>query len=1118
LTSPWDIKNGYIEYLKGKTRVEELYAQNGDSTVTLNTSALLFDEVPGVIGDETIVDHQGIRSFETLTEYSQLNADSLYFTYAPDFITNYRDVRESSFTPEKLSIKDSLEVAQLTNNALKFDYSEFPGDYAYYGHDSLSFAYNYNVLLPFFSNMDANKLEFWSVGGESKHYAGASEHYIADDSLIVSAFGIVNKGNSANTAYDRFRLEANDFTMRNDARWTTFDFITPANTNATTFKMYPGTGLSEYFTLGPSPFDPLSAQLTMQTDSLRSVCLAGHDGVGQLCLYDHGVTAFQMTAQGVFGGAEFTMFDKTELIAAQLYINSNNHPEFEMNTGIFRINNNEQNEAVTITTVNDGGQMTLYGPNGFANTSAGGFFNPNHGYSTVNGSNGLPNAWMLASEKGGMIQVFDTSFMEKVNIFAENNAGKQTFFGSNGQPNIQMGTFGNVDRGFIGVNNENGTGLATLSVVDNGGALVVSKSNSDPGINAFINGDKQSELDIFDGLFRMYDSRRFTSIEASTINGFGTQKFFGENGKLNVAITEAISSTDHGLISIYDENELNQVGLAATDNGGAFLMRRKDGTYSVDALVNGNDNVQMSVYGGDLAVRTKDNFPAVVSSSVNGFGEQKIYGPNGKLNFAVENGFNSQDHGQISVYDESELNQAGLAATDNGGAFLMRRKDGTYSVDALVNGNDNVQMSVYGGDLAVRTKDNFPAVVSSSVNGFGEQKIYGPNGKLNFAVENGFNSQDHGQISVYDESELNQVGLAATDNGGAFLMRRKDGTYSVDALVNGNDDVNMSIYGGSLNVRTKTNFPAISASSQNGFGELNLYGGDNQAFMRIGASGAANNNGHLFLNNSSGSTAMGLTSNDDGGVFFVSNTNSFATISNTFDDNDRIILDISSGDLKVNSGEVGLFENNKKKASIYTVSGTGQMVLNGANNNTNVAIGTFPFFGDLNRGYVAVNGTDGAAQGYLTSNDNGGQLVINNSSNQNRAGIFTNEFGQGVSYADVKNFKMDHPQDETKEIWYASLEGPEAAAYERGTATLENGTAFIPFTEHYQLVANAETMTVLVTPLSAESTGLAVVEKTDKGFYVKELFKGKGTYQFDWEVKSVRKGYENFEVIRDKKN
>jgi hypothetical protein len=31
---------------------------------------------------------------------------------------------------------------------------------------------------------------------------------------------------------------------------------------------------------------------------------------------------------------------------------------------------------------------------------------------------------------------------------------------------------------------------------------------------------------------------------------------------------------------------------------------------------------------------------------------------------------------------------------------------------------------------------------------------------------------------------------------------------------------------------------------------------------------------------------------------------------------------------------------------------------------------------------------------------------------------------------------------------------------------------------------------------------------------VRELMKGKGNFSFDWEAKGVRKGYENYQVIR----
>jgi hypothetical protein len=138
------------------------------------------------------------------------------------------------------------------------------------------------------------------------------------------------------------------------------------------------------------------------------------------------------------------------------------------------------------------------------------------------------------------------------------------------------------------------------------------------------------------------------------------------------------------------------------------------------------------------------------------------------------------------------------------------------------------------------------------------------------------------------------------------------------------------------------------------------------------------------------------------------------------------------------------------------------------------------------------------------------------SSGVNKAGMFVNVSNQGVLFADVKNFRMDDPRDKDKEIWYACVEGPEAAAYERGTATLRKGTAEIKFSDHFEIVANPKTMTVIITPLSADSKGLAVVEKTATGFKVKEMFQGTGDYEFDWEVKCVRKGYEDYKVVRSK--
>ncbi|PHN01557.1 T9SS type A sorting domain-containing protein [Flavilitoribacter nigricans] len=161
------------------------------------------------------------------------------------------------------------------------------------------------------------------------------------------------------------------------------------------------------------------------------------------------------------------------------------------------------------------------------------------------------------------------------------------------------------------------------------------------------------------------------------------------------------------------------------------------------------------------------------------------------------------------------------------------------------------------------------------------------------------------------------------------------------------------------------------------------------------------------------------------------------------------------------------------------------------------------------------NGFENASLTWPTGRPNAGYVIAQDPAGQIQAGLIVNADGSGSVFADTKNFRMAHPEQPGKEIWYASLEGPEAAAYERGTAQLQYGQTFIPFSDHFRLVVNPETMTVILTPHSADTYGLAVVEKTAEGFRVQEFKGGKGNFSFDWEVKGVRKGHENYRVIRE---
>lgn len=177
-------------------------------------------------------------------------------------------------------------------------------------------------------------------------------------------------------------------------------------------------------------------------------------------------------------------------------------------------------------------------------------------------------------------------------------------------------------------------------------------------------------------------------------------------------------------------------------------------------------------------------------------------------------------------------------------------------------------------------------------------------------------------------------------------------------------------------------------------------------------------------------------------------------------------------------------------------------------------------------GFLNLLGPNNEANIFLGNRDNNpdrGALTIRDENGEAQVSLYVDDNGNGYVEADgasggVKAFVMPHPHHLDKDIVYACIEGPEAAAYDRGTAELINGEAFIPFSETFGIVANSETMTIMTSPWSIQSKGLAVVERTESGFRVKELSGGTGNYRFDWEVKAVRKGWENFEVIRDNRS
>ena len=113
------------------------------------------------------------------------------------------------------------------------------------------------------------------------------------------------------------------------------------------------------------------------------------------------------------------------------------------------------------------------------------------------------------------------------------------------------------------------------------------------------------------------------------------------------------------------------------------------------------------------------------------------------------------------------------------------------------------------------------------------------------------------------------------------------------------------------------------------------------------------------------------------------------------------------------------------------------------------------------------------------------------------------------------NFVQPYKKDPSKEMVYAFFEGPEHAVFLRGKAKLVDGSAVIETPEHFRDVAGVdEDITVQFTPRSEDSEGLAAVEVGKDRIVVKELRKGKGTYEFDYFITAKRAGFEGHEPIQ----
>ena len=209
-------------------------------------------------------------------------------------------------------------------------------------------------------------------------------------------------------------------------------------------------------------------------------------------------------------------------------------------------------------------------------------------------------------------------------------------------------------------------------------------------------------------------------------------------------------------------------------------------------------------------------------------------------------------------------------------------------------------------------------------------------------------------------------------------------------------------------------------------------------------------------------------------------------------------------------GIIRLYDRSDSENKYYTyISGDGSIGLDGYNGERNVSLGN-----------VAENKNSG---GVWTYDQDGNHLIMISSvvgSNGEDAGIAICYKGDEKGKFQIINGKSRLTTDEiylngyplrvSSTSYSAGLkstaghapcfvsESTDRLITFRGTASLNHGQFKVVLPSEETDKIDEGSITVQVTPLSAGSKGLAVIQKNNRSFTVAELMSGTGSYDFDW--------------------
>ena len=709
----------------------------------------------------------------------------------------------------------------------------------------------------------------------------------------------------------------------------------------------------------------------------------------------------------------------------------------------------------------------------------------------------------------GYLKLFNSNAMKTAELGAfPGGAGFLSTYGPTGKRQTHLAQFGNGGAVYVMDDNEtavgtlayNGTaGLAWVTSKERKGGAFMTHNTRGGDIHVRNNAEKIGAEMItaanLGGELNIYNSNGINTSKLSHIaNGSGSLEIGTPNGDKVARVTASDGTGFIGLDNI-DKKEVVRITANQGKGGGMSLSNDK-----------GNEMIRLTQdasYGSILVNNPSGGLMATITHNTAGGGFIGNKDQNGKDAVWITSG--AQGGGLIGTFN-AQGNEAARIETTTAGAGRINIKNNS------------------GTELA--------GLTNNSTSGGGYVYVQNTGGK-ELARMTTTGDGTTGRISIDNNAGLNIAGLTSSTAGGYLFVNATSGKESarMTATTNG---------GGFIGVNNPTpvavSYLGFNSTNDGYVGIANNIGND---WARL-TSNLNRTGGIMSLSNASGRDVVEATANtQQNGIVATYNTSGavitglLATTSghgyiraSNSAGNERASL--SSGDL---GGSVNVYDNSGRQRVL--MSGGGNMTVTDADGSylSNYSTGSGVNLilvdrfqhprAEIKSGTILAKGPNGIEHSFMSSATatNLGYIGVCNSNivgSPVKAGMYTNESNQGVLFADVKNFKMDYPGKPDKQIWYGSLEGPELAAYIRGTGKLVNGKASIEFTDHYQKVANTATMTVILTPLSGKSKGLAVVSKKSAGFEVEELLDGSGTYEFDWEAKCVRNGHEGFEVVRNK--